>query len=68
MVADLGVRVVLGVEGRDLGGDRAHSFLIPFSTGGKYVLAKRGKVRAYLMAAIPGGRRVTVLSITDKSG
>ncbi len=46
-----------------LAGSRSHVFLIPFSPTGRTVLRQRGHLRAQLVAAIPGGRRWTVLRL-----
>ena len=56
----------LGRRRFHLGGDRGHGFLIPFSDGGKTLLRGRGKLRTYLIAAVPGGRRVKVLGVENK--
>lgn len=46
-----------------LGGKRSHLYTIPLSRGGREVLRLRGKLRAQVVAAIPGGRRVTVVPL-----
>ncbi len=56
----------LGRRSFHLGGDRGHGFLIPFSAGGKTLLRGRGKLRTYLIAAVPGGRRVRVIGVENK--
>lgn len=63
------IRVVtrsLGRRAFHLTGERSHAFVIPFSAGGRLVLRQRGKVRAQLIAAIPGGKRVVVLGVTTR--
>jgi hypothetical protein len=60
------IRVVtrsLGRRAFSLSGERSHAFVIPFSAGGRLVLQQRGKLRAQLIAAIPGGKRVVVLGV-----
>ena len=49
-----------------LGSSRSHGYLIPFSKGGRELLRVRGKLRTQLVAAIPGGRRVTVVPIEHR--
>jgi Rv2525c-like, glycoside hydrolase-like domain len=56
----------LGRRRFHLGGERAHAYLIPFSGGGRTLLRLRGKLRTYLIAAVPGGRRVKVLAVEQK--
>ena len=53
----------LGRRAFHLTGERSHAFVIPYSAGGKLVLRERGKLRAQLIAAIPGGKRVVVLPL-----
>ncbi|MEX2107201.1 MAG: DUF1906 domain-containing protein [Solirubrobacterales bacterium] len=60
------IRVVTRSLGRrtfQLTGKRSHSFLIPFSAGGRLLLTQHGSLRTQLIAAIPGGRRVQVLGV-----
>jgi hypothetical protein len=60
------IRVVTRSLGRrpfQLTGDRSHAFLIPFTAGGRLLLRERGMLRAQLIAAIPGGRRVQAMSL-----
>jgi hypothetical protein len=40
-----------------------HRFVLPLSTGGRKILRERGKLRTYLVAAIPGGRRTAGLPL-----
>jgi hypothetical protein len=59
-------RVVTRSLGRrtfQLSGKRSHAFVIPFSAGGRLLLSRREALRAQLIAAIPGGRRVLVLGV-----
>ncbi len=49
-----------------LTGKRSHVYTIPLSPGGRELLRLRGKLRAQLVAAIPGGRRVTVVPIEHR--
>ncbi len=46
-----------------LGGKRSHVYTIPLSRGGREVLRLRGKLRAQVVAAIPGGRRITTVPL-----
>ncbi len=60
------VRVVTRSLGRRpfrLTGGRAHGFRIPLSVGARSLLKQRGRLRAQLIAAIPGGRRVAALRL-----
>ncbi|HEU4392950.1 MAG TPA: DUF1906 domain-containing protein [Solirubrobacterales bacterium] len=52
----------LGRRAFRLTGARSHSFLVPFSAGARALLRQRGELRTQLIAAIPGGRRVVVLT------
>lgn len=56
----------LGRRRFHLTGDQGHSFLISYSGGGRRLLSLRGKLRTYLIAAVPGGRRVKVLAVQNK--
>jgi hypothetical protein len=58
----------LGRRTFNLTGKRAHAFKVPFSAGGQALLKVRGGVKAQLIAAIPGGRRVAVLGIRHPAG
>ncbi len=49
-----------------LTGKRSHAYTIPLSPGGRELLRLRGKLRAQVVAAIPGGRRVTVVPIEHR--
>jgi hypothetical protein len=53
----------LGRRPFQLSGGRSHAFVVPFSAGGRLLLRQRGQLRAQLIAAIPGGKRVAVLGI-----
>jgi hypothetical protein len=58
------IRAVTRSLGRrvfQLSGERAHPFTIPFSSGGRALLGRRGQLPTQLIAAIPGGRRVVAL-------
>jgi hypothetical protein len=46
-----------------LSGERAHSFLVRLTPGGRALLRRRGLLKVQLIAAIPGGRRYTVLQL-----
>jgi len=48
----------LGRRAFKLTGKRGHGFTIPLSAGGRALLQQRGSLRAQLVAAIPGGRRI----------
>ncbi|MFN8216770.1 MAG: DUF1906 domain-containing protein [Solirubrobacterales bacterium] len=56
----------LGRRRFHLTGERAHGFLIPFSGGGRQVLRLRGRLRTYVIAAVPGGRRIGVLAVEHR--
>ena len=58
----------LGRRAFNLTGARAHAFKVPYSAGGRTLLAERGELKAQLIAAIPGGRRVVALSIRNPAG
>ncbi len=49
-----------------LTGTTSQAFTIPLSPGGRELLRLRGKLRTQLVAAIPGGRRVTVVAIEHR--
>ena len=49
-----------------LTGKRSHAYTIPLSPGGRELLKLRGKLRTQVVAAIPGGRRVTVVAIEHR--
>jgi Domain of unknown function (DUF1906) len=53
----------LGRRRFHLAGGQSHGFVIPLGSGGRALLAQRGQLRTYLIASIPGGRRVAVLSL-----
>jgi hypothetical protein len=62
----VGTRLVTRPLGRrrfHLAGGQAHGFVIPLSHGGRLLLSQRGQLRTYLIASIPGGRRVAVLAL-----
>jgi Domain of unknown function (DUF1906) len=46
-----------------LSGGRSHAFVVPYSAGGRALLRERGQLRTQLIAAIPGGKRITVLAL-----
>jgi hypothetical protein len=46
-----------------LTGKRAHAFKVPLSAAGRTLLEERGELKAQLIAAIPGGRRVAVIGV-----
>ena len=54
----------LGRRPFHLTGAQTHAFRVPLSAGGRALLSQRGKLRTQLIAAIPGGRRVSVLSLS----
>ncbi len=53
----------LGRRSFRLTGKRAHAFRVPFTAGARTLLRQRGRLRARLIAAIPGGRRTVVLGV-----
>jgi hypothetical protein len=53
----------LGRRRFHLTGGHAHPFVIPLSRGGRLLLAQRSQLRTYLIASIPGGRRIAVLAL-----
>jgi Domain of unknown function (DUF1906) len=58
----------LGRRSFRLTGKQAHAFQIPYSAQARLLLREHGKLRAQLIAAIPGGRRVQVLGIEHRAG
>jgi Domain of unknown function (DUF1906) len=52
----------LGRRAFRLTGGRAHAFRVPFTPHARTLLQERGRLKTQLIAAIPGGRRVAVLS------
>jgi glycoside hydrolase-like protein len=58
----------LGSRAFRLSGDRSHAFQIPLSSQGRLLLKLRGTLRTQLIAAIPGGRRVQMLSLDHPAG
>jgi hypothetical protein len=65
------IRVVtrsLGRRAFQLTGERAHAFQVPFTGTGRALLKERGRLKAQLVAAIPGGRRVVVLGVGRRAG
>ncbi len=56
----------LGRRGFSLSGKRAHAFTVPFSAGARELLRERGGLKAQLIAAIPGGRRIAVLGVRHR--
>ncbi len=64
------IRVVTRSLGRRpfrLTGKRAHGFRIPFTAQGRSLLRQR-RLKAQLIAAIPGGRRVVTLGLGQRAG
>ena len=57
----------LGRRSFQLTGKRSHAFQIPFSAQGRLLLKQRGRLKAQLIAAIPGGRRIRVLGIEHRA-
>jgi hypothetical protein len=53
----------LGRRPFNLTGGKWHSFVVPFSAGGRALLRQRGALRTQLIAAIPGGKRIAVLGL-----
>lgn len=49
-----------------LTGKRSHVYTIPLRPGARKLLRQRGKLRAQVVAAIPGGRRVTVVPLQHR--
>ena|GEM_PF-329035 len=47
----------LGSRSFRLNGGQWHTFYLPFTSGGRKLLAERGKLATQVIAAIPGGRR-----------
>jgi hypothetical protein len=47
----------LGSRTFSLSGGEWHTFYLPFTAGGRKLLAERGKLATQVIAAIPGGRR-----------
>jgi hypothetical protein len=65
------IRVVtrsLGRRSFNLTGKRSHAFVIPLTAQARSLLRDRGSLRTQLIAAIPGGRRVQMLSIRHHAG
>jgi hypothetical protein len=56
----------LGRRSFQLTGKRSHAFQVPLSAQGKLLLRQRGRLKAQLIAAIPGGHRVRVLGIEHR--
>jgi Domain of unknown function (DUF1906) len=54
---------VLGRTAFALMGTQAQTFDVPFTAGGKELLRARGSLKAQVVVAIPGGRRIRVLEI-----
>jgi hypothetical protein len=57
------VRRSLGRRAFQLSGERAHGYRIPFTAGARALLQERGELKAQLIAAIPGGRRIVMLGV-----
>ena len=60
------VKRSLARQSFQLTGKRSQAYRIPLSPGGRELLRSRGKLRAQVVAAIPGGRRVTVVPIEHR--
>jgi hypothetical protein len=54
---------VLGRAAFHLSGKRAHGFRVPISAGGQTLLRWRGELKTQVLVAIPGGRRIRVVTI-----
>jgi glycoside hydrolase-like protein len=46
-----------------LSGGQSHTYRVPLSSGGRRLLALRGRLKTQVLVAIPGGRRTAVLSL-----
>ena len=53
----------LGRRSFQLTGKRGHGFVIPLSAGARTLLKERGSLRAQLITAIPGGRRLLAIQL-----
>ena len=53
----------LGRRAFKLSGNRWHVYKVGLTKGGRALLRKHGALRGQLVAAIPGGRRSTAVSI-----
>jgi hypothetical protein len=53
----------LGHRPFQLTGRRGHGFVIPLSAGGRALLKQRGALKAQVITAIPGGRRVLTVKL-----
>jgi hypothetical protein len=60
------VKRSIGRSSFQLTDKRSQAFVVPLSAQGRELLRQRGKLRTQLVAAIPGGRRVTVLAIEHR--
>ncbi|HET7120635.1 MAG TPA: DUF1906 domain-containing protein [Solirubrobacterales bacterium] len=56
---------LLGRRAFHLSGGGAHTFWVPLTAGGRSLLGQRGWLKAQVMAAIPGGRRIKVIGLRD---
>ena len=54
----------LGRRAFNLTGKRGHGFVIPLSAGARALLKQRGSLKAQLITAIPGGRRVLAVPLS----
>ena len=54
---------LLGRTAFRLSGGGAQTFRIPLSAGGRALLHQRGRLKAHLVVAIPGGRRTAVVGL-----
>jgi Domain of unknown function (DUF1906) len=53
----------LGRRAFRLTGERSHAFTVPFTAGGRALVQQRDGLKSQLIAAIPGGRRVAVVTL-----
>lgn len=60
------VKRSLARQSFSLTGKRSQAYKVTLSPGGQKLLRQRGKLRAQVVAAIPGGRRVTVVAIEHR--
>lgn len=56
----------LGRRAFKLSGNRWHVYKVPLTPGGRKLLRKHGTLKGQLIAAIPGGRRTTSVSIGSR--
>jgi len=61
-------RPIIRLIGRSpfrLSGGGAQTYRVPLSTGGRNLLRQRGRLKAHVVVAIPGGRRTAVIGLRD---